>query len=191
MALLPYSMASRAGKRLISGAKGMAAPGAAVGAAAGGIQGALTNDPNNPDEGRMGRIVSGALGGAAMGAGAGGAFGAGKAHIGNLTRAAKQQGRVQALSGGMAASRAAAAPAAAAAAPAQTPSLLSRIKGKYQNFKQNRATKQQGSAQPISGAAAGGNDFSSQGITFGRGGQWKTSSSSFWSGFVNRSNGAL
>jgi len=139
MSLLPYSMASRAGKRLISGAKGMAAPGAAVGAAAGGIQGALTNDPNNPNEGRMGRIVSGALGGAAMGAGAGGAFGAGKAHVGNLTRAAKQQGRVQALSGG----------------------------------------------------AAKVNDYSKGIQSFGGSGQWKTSSPSFWSGFVNRSNGAF
>ena len=64
----------------------MAAPGAAIGAAAGGLHGALTNDPNNPNEGRVGRILSGALGGAAMGAGAGGAYGAGKAHVGNLTQ---------------------------------------------------------------------------------------------------------
>jgi len=103
MALLPYSMASSAGKRLVSGARGMAAPGAAIGAAAGGLHGALTNDPNNPNEGRVGRILSGALGGAAMGAGAGGAYGAGKAHVGNLTRAAKQQGRMQGFVGGMAA----------------------------------------------------------------------------------------
>jgi hypothetical protein len=115
-------------------------PGAAVGAAAGGIQGALTNDPNNPNEGRMGRIVSGALGGAAMGAGAGGAFGAGKAHIGNLTRAAKQQGRVRAN---------------------------------------------------LSAGAAMINDYSKGITSFGRGGQWKTSSSSFWSGFVNRANGVF
>jgi hypothetical protein len=51
----------------------------------------------------MGRILSGALGGAAMGAGAGGAYGAGKAHVGNLTRAAANKGRMQGFVGGVAA----------------------------------------------------------------------------------------
>jgi hypothetical protein len=100
-----------AGKRVLTGARGMAQPGAAIGAAAGGLHGALTNDPNNPNEGRMGRILSGALGGAAMGAGAGGAYGAGKAHVGNLTRAAANKGRMQGFVGGVAAG-AAAKPAA-------------------------------------------------------------------------------
>ena len=87
----------------------MAAPGAAIGAAAGGLHGAVTDDPNNPNEGRLGRIMSGALGGAAMGAGVGGAIGAGKAHVGNLTRAATNTGRMQGFAGGMAAGAGAAA----------------------------------------------------------------------------------
>lgn len=109
MALLPYTMASRAGKRLLAGGRSGGATGAGVGAVAGGLHGAVTDDPNNPNEGRMGRIVSGALGGAAMGAGAGGAIGAGRAHVGNLTRAATNTGRMQGFAGGLAAGAGAAA----------------------------------------------------------------------------------
>lgn len=237
MALLPYTMASSAGKRMLAGARGMARPGAAIGAAAGGIHGAVTNDPNNPNEGRVGRILSGALGGAAMGAGAGALAGGAKAHVGNLTRAATNKGRVQGFVGGMAVGagagrvsgvakgvmdRAGAAQASATrraskvqgqqvvhpggapiaakgtvqphkdpyydkssqfyggpeqVAPGQSsPSLVQRAKSKVQDIRQNRAASH--------AAEQEARDFAERG-------QWKTSSPSFWAGFVSRSNGEI
>lgn len=103
MPMLPAYFASRAGKRVAQGARLGAGYGVAAGGAVGGLHGALTDDPNNPNEGRIGRILSHATSGALMGAGAGGAIGAGRGQIQNLTSAARRQGLTKGLAiGGVA-----------------------------------------------------------------------------------------
>jgi len=80
---------------LARGLKGGAGAGAAVGGVAGGLHGAVTSDPNNPNEGRLGRIVSHAAGGAMLGAGGGAALGGGKAHLQNVGVSNRVKGLVE------------------------------------------------------------------------------------------------
>lgn len=95
MAKIPKAMTSGITPGVSRGLQSGAGYGAAAGGALGGMHGAFTDDPNNPYEGRMGRILSHAAGGTMLGAGAGAGIGGGHAHVQDMIGTARNQGRMQ------------------------------------------------------------------------------------------------